>query len=260
LGKSVLSDKIIPSFTEPATDNVTPPSISDCNPSPTLLPVHREVVEALADNTPSGSSTPSTPAEDLSFTKFVQRLAKSGSDKGLFIQKLYAQFMEPIAENAAAEQANSEGERVHLEGSDSEEDSANQSSEGSGQQYVMGVLALAAPSLMNERTAVVIPIEGPPVDVDMSQEGLGSQVIDEMETDAPVIMPRDQTQRVPSRNSSSLASQANNNDRMEDRAISLTSTRNLSGTNLNSIDSFVVLDNDNIYSRVLEMGVDPSTF
>jgi hypothetical protein len=87
LGKSVLSDNIIPSFTEPATDNVTPPSISDCNPSPTLLPVHREVVEALAANAPSGSSTPSTPAEDLSCTKFVQRLAKSGSDKGLFIQK-----------------------------------------------------------------------------------------------------------------------------------------------------------------------------
>jgi hypothetical protein len=124
----------------------------------------------------------------------------------------------------------------------------------------MGVLALAALSLENGRSAVVIPIEGPPVDVDMSQEGLGSQVIDEMETDVPVIMPRDQTQRVPARNSSRLAAQNNINDRMEDRAISLTSTRNLSGTNLNSVNSFVVLDNDNIYSRVLEMGVDPSTF
>jgi hypothetical protein len=133
LGKSVLSDNIIPSFTEPATATVTPPSNSDCNPSPTLLPVHREVVEALAANAPSGSSTPSAPVEDLSFTKFVQKLAKSGSDKGLFIQKQYAQFMEPIAENAAAEQDNSEGERVDLEGSDSEEDSANQSSESSGQ-------------------------------------------------------------------------------------------------------------------------------
>jgi hypothetical protein len=103
------------------------------------LPVHREVVEALAANAPSGSSTPSAPVEDLSFTKFVQNLAKSGSDKGFFIQKQYAQFMEPIVENAAAEQDNSKGERVDLEGSDSEEDNANQSSEGSGQQYVMGV-------------------------------------------------------------------------------------------------------------------------
>jgi hypothetical protein len=41
--------------------------------------------------------------------------------------------MEPIVENTAVEQANSEGERVDLEGSDSEEDSANQSSEGSSQ-------------------------------------------------------------------------------------------------------------------------------
>jgi hypothetical protein len=133
-----------------------------------MLPVHREVVEALAANAPSGSSTPSFPVEDLSFTKFVQNLAESGSDKGFFIQKQYAQFMEPIAENAAAEQDNSEGERVDLEGSDSNEDSANQSSEGSGQQYVMGVLALAAPSLEHERAAVVIPAEGPTVDVDMS--------------------------------------------------------------------------------------------
>jgi hypothetical protein len=123
LGKSVLYENVIPSFTESATTIVTPPSTTDCNPSPTMLPVHREVVDALAANAPSGSSTPSAPVEDLSFTKFVQKLAKSGSDKGLFIQKQYAQFMEPIAENAAAEQENSEGERVDLEGSDSDKDS-----------------------------------------------------------------------------------------------------------------------------------------
>jgi hypothetical protein len=259
LGENVISENISPRVSESNTATV-PSSIDNCNPCPTLLPVHREVVDALAANAPSGSSTPSTPAEDLYFTKFVQKLAKSGSDKGLFIQKQYAQLMEPIAENEEAEQENSEGERVDLEGSDSEEDSTNQSSEGSGQQYVMGVLALAAPSLENERTAVVIPIEGPPVDVDMSQEGLGSQVIDEMETNVPVIMPRDQTQRMPSRNSTRLATQTNINDRVEDRAISLASTRNLSGTNLNSENSFAVLDNDNIYSRVLEIGVDPNTF
>jgi hypothetical protein len=50
-----------------------------------------------AANAPIGSSTPSAPVEDLSFTKFIQNLAKSGSEKGFFIQKQYAQFMEPIA-------------------------------------------------------------------------------------------------------------------------------------------------------------------
>jgi hypothetical protein len=262
LGKAVLVDTKVPSskFVESASDPTNQPSNSACNPNPDLLPVHREVVEALAANAPSGSYISSAPIDDLSFTKFVQNLAKSGSDKGFYIKKQYAQFMEPIAKNVAAEQDNSEGERVDLEGSDSEDDSANQSSEGSGQQYVMGVLALTAPSLENEWSAVVSPVEGPHVDVDLSQEGLGSQVIDEMETNAPVTMARGTNQGLPSRNSSRLASQANINERMEDRARSLTSNRNLSGTNLNSKNSFVVLDNDYIYSKVLEMGVDPSTF
>jgi hypothetical protein len=164
--------------------------------------------------------------------------------------------MEPIAEDIAAEEDNSARERVDLEGSDS----TNQSSDGSGQQHVMGVLALAAPSLENEHSAVIIPVDGPPVDVDLSQEGLGSQVIDEMETDIPVAAARETHQGLPSRNSSRLATQPNINDKMEDRARSMASNINLSGTNLNSENSFSIHDNDCIYTRVLEMGVDPSTF
>jgi hypothetical protein len=261
LGKEVWND--VETDKLKANTPVSTPNLAannSCSPIPDLLPVHREVVEALAANAPSGSSLPTAPAEDISFTRFVQKLAKSGSDKGIFIQKQYAQFMEPIVENVAAEQDNSEGERVDLEGSESDDDSANQSSDGSGQQYVMGVLALAAPSLENERTAVVIPVEGPPVEVELSQEGLGSQVIDEMETDVPVNTSRDTNQRVPLRNSSRLASQDNVHERIDERARSLASNRNLSGTNLTSDNSFAVLDNDCIYSRVLEMGVDPRTF
>jgi hypothetical protein len=47
---------------------------------------------------------------------------------------------------------------------------------------------------------------------------------------------------------------------VEDRAIQQASTRNLEGTNLTSHNSFALLDNDDIYCRTLEMGVDPSSF
>jgi hypothetical protein len=57
-----------------------------------------------------------------------------------------------------------------------------------------------------------------------------------------------------------LASQDNVHERIDERARSLASNRNPSGTNLTSENSFAVLDNDCIYSRVLEMGVDPRTF
>ena len=38
------------------------------------------------------------------------------------------------------------------------------------------------------------------------------------------------------------------------------SNRNLEGTNLSVSNSFAMLDDDNIYNRALEMGVDPSSF
>jgi hypothetical protein len=47
---------------------------------------------------------------------------------------------------------------------------------------------------------------------------------------------------------------------VEDRARQNTASRNLSGTNLNSSNYFSVLDNDSIYTRALEMGIDSSSF
>jgi hypothetical protein len=123
----------------------------------------------------------------------------------------------------------------------------------------MGVLALAAPSLEHEHTAVILPMEGPISDIDCSQEGLGSQVIDDMETDVPIPDTRC-SQRDRTRTSDRIAAQPDAHARVEDRARQNTASRNLSGTNLNSSNSFSVLDNESIYTRALEMGIDPSSF
>jgi hypothetical protein len=167
--------------------------------------------------------------------------------------------MEPIVEKSTAEEEDPSGERVNLEGSESEEESTDQSVGNDGQGYVMGVLALAAPSLEHEHTAVILPMEGPISDIDCSQEGLGSQVIDDMETDVPTHDTRC-FQRDRTRTSDRIAAQPDAHARVEDRARHNIATRNLSGTNLNSSNSFSVLDNDSIYTRALEMGIDPSSF
>jgi hypothetical protein len=175
-------------------------------------------------------------------------------------RKKYKQFMEPIVENAvAAEEEDPSGERVNLEASDSKEESTDQSSGNDGQGYVMGVLALAAPSLEHEHTVVILPMKGPISDIDCSQEGLGSQVIDEMEIDVPNQDTR-LSQRDRTRSSARIAAQPDVHARVEDRARHITATRNFSGTNLNSSNSFSILDNDSIYTRALEMGIDPSSF
>jgi hypothetical protein len=202
------------------------------------------VVESLAANAASGSGSGSEAAnpvnDDQSFTKFVQYHAKSGSDKCLYIQKKYTQFMEPIVENTTAEEEDPSGERVNLEDSKSEEENTDHSAGNDGKGYVMGLLALAAPSLEHEHTPVILPMEGPISDIDCSQEGLGSQVIDEMETDVPTqdtrFSHRDRTRR-----SAKIAAQPDVHGRVEDRARHNTATRNLSGTNLNSSNSFLSL-------------------
>jgi hypothetical protein len=253
---------LLPEF---AQSTVQKAPVTTCtNDSGNLLQtVHREVVESFAANAASGSgSGPVTDipvCDDQSFSKFVQDLAKSGSDKSLYIQKKYKQFMEPIVEIPVAEEDEPSGERVNLEGSESEEESTDQSAGNDGHGYVMGVLALAAPSLEHEHTAVILPMEGPISDIDCSQDGLGSQVIDDMETDVPIPDARF-SQRDRTRTSDRIAAQPDAHTRVEDRARQNTASRNLSGTNLNSSNSFSVLDNESIYTRALEMGIDPSSF
>jgi hypothetical protein len=76
-GKSVMSETSAKMVTAP---NSVPMVCSD-DQANTLQPVHREVINSLAANAASGSSSPASPAVDLSFKKFVQTLASSGSDK-----------------------------------------------------------------------------------------------------------------------------------------------------------------------------------
>jgi hypothetical protein len=121
---------LLPEFAQSTAQKI--PTTTCANDSGSLLqPVHREVVESLAANAASGSgSGPETSipvSDDQSFSKFVQDLTKSGSDKCLYIQKKYKQFMEPLVENSAAEEEDPSSERVNLEGSESEEESTDQS-------------------------------------------------------------------------------------------------------------------------------------
>ena len=121
------------------------------------------------------------------------------------------------------------------------------------------VFALPAPNLETEDTPVVIPVDGAQPEVDSTQEEIGSQPenVNTTEDRTASIY----THRVePSRVSSRLVAQHSVQTRVEDMARSNVAARNLEGTNLNSSNSFAVLDNDDISSRMLEMGVDPASF
>jgi hypothetical protein len=118
----------------------------------------------------------------------------------------------------------------------------------------VAVLALAAPSLEHEHIAIVIPVDGPQPEPDESQEVFCSQVVDALEEDAPVAaIP------IPSRASARQMAANNNTVRIEDIAIQQAASRNLEGTNLSSHNSFAALDNDDIYLRAIEMGINASS-
>jgi hypothetical protein len=84
-GKSVISEKTSERVTAPSAA----PVVCSSDHTNTLQPVHREVINSLAANAASGSSSPASPAVDPSFKKFMQTLASSGSDKSLIFQKKY---------------------------------------------------------------------------------------------------------------------------------------------------------------------------
>jgi hypothetical protein len=212
-------------------------------------------VNALAaDAVPSASqSVPSASQSDPSFQKFLHTLVKSGSDKVFHIQKTYKNQMPVIQKAADDEIISNSAKRVNLEGSESDEESDDINSEGNYVDNSRVVMALGAPSLQHEHTAVIISMDGAQPEDDGGQEDMCSQVEDAVMSEANPIPP-------PPRVSSRLADQGNLADRVEDRARHIASARNLEGTNLSSHNSFSVLDDDNIYARALEMGVDPSSF
>jgi hypothetical protein len=76
-------------------------------------------VEALAPENVGDVETPIIHNADRGFQKFIQHLAKSGSDKRFFIQKNYVQMMDSIMDE------NNEDQQDYEEKGDN--DTSNQS-------------------------------------------------------------------------------------------------------------------------------------
>jgi hypothetical protein len=126
---------------------------------PSLQQVHREVVEALAaDSVPSASQL--VDVNDPKYKKFLHNLMKSGGDKTYYFQKHYKNQMPVIQENSEGVNLSNSAERVNLEGSESDDESVDQEAKEEFVDNRRVVLALGAPSLQHERTAVVIPVDG----------------------------------------------------------------------------------------------------
>jgi hypothetical protein len=189
-----------------------------------LQQVHREVVEAFV---PVDAENLHEDLPDPSYQKFLKSIVDSGSDKSFFILKKYKNVMDPIIETS--EGCTGSGEKVDLGENESDFDSDSEESIDPR----VAVLALAAPSLEHEHTAVVIPVEGPQPESDEPLEAFCSQVVDAVEDDAHVA-----TIPVPSRASARQMAANNNNARIEDIAIHQAAARNLEGTNLSSHNSF----------------------
>jgi hypothetical protein len=166
--------------------------------------------------------------------------------------------LDPIEENVNENNESSE-ELVDYGSSDN--------SQGSDTPYLtqgQGILALAAPSLINERTAVVIPVDGSQPEPE-SQEDPLSQVdnppIDNVSSGGNVSLNAggDQQQPAP-RMSSRIDSMGTHTVRIGARTMGTVESSNIPGTNLNTFNSFALLDDESIMSRALEMGVDPASF
>jgi hypothetical protein len=216
-----------------------------------------EVVEALASlPSHSGASSPSKKAAD-SYKQFLNSLARSNSDKAFTIQKEYKGLLDPIVENKDEDNEPSD-EMIDYGSSDNSQDS-----DGPFLTQGQGVLALAAPSLRDERTAVVIPVDGPQADPDTQEDPL-SQVdnppIDESSGgDIPHTSGGRQQQQVP-RMSARIEATGAHNSRIDVRAVENTEARNIPGTNLNTHNSFSLLADEEILNKALEMGVNSDSF
>ncbi|KAK1643266.1 hypothetical protein QYE76_061071 [Lolium multiflorum] len=116
----------------------------------------------------SAASSSSQMAAD-SYKQFLTSLARSGSDKAFTIQKEYKHLLDPIDENMNEDIGPSD-ELVDYDSSDN-----SQTSDTPYLTQGQGILALAAPSLRDERTAVVIPVDGSQPELDSQEEPL-SQV------------------------------------------------------------------------------------
>jgi hypothetical protein len=114
-----------------------------------------------------------------------------------------------------------------------------------------GILALAAPSPRHESHAVVIPVDGSQPEVECTQEDLVSLVEKSTEDEGGH---QDVCPEAPARRSSRMSNQGGTSTKVADKAAAAAKKKDLSGTSLNTSNSFAVLDDDDIIARALEMG------
>jgi hypothetical protein len=208
------------------------------------------VVAALASAQSNSEDILLTQQNDPSFRKFISELASSNSDKSFHPKKQFGHFLPPIVENVA-ENEDMNDEQVDY-GSGTESGESSQASDMPFIDPGHGILALAAPSLRHERTAVVIPVDGSQPEVECTQEEPASQVDNPTEDEG-----EQQAMQIdaPARRSSRMTSQGSTSTRVDDKAKAAAEKKDLSGTSLNTSNSFAILDDDDIITRALEMGI-----
>jgi hypothetical protein len=208
------------------------------------------VVTALANEQPLTDDFFLAQQKDPSFKKFVGELASSNSDKSFHLRKQFGHFLPPIVENVA-ENEPLDDEQVDY-GDDTESDESNQATDMPFIEPGSGILALAAPSPRHERHAVVIPVDGSQPEVECTQEDPASQVENPTEDEDEH---QDMLFEAPTRRSSRMSNQGGTSTKVADKATAAAKKKDLSGTSLNTSNSFDVLDDDDIIARALEMGV-----
>jgi hypothetical protein len=225
-----------------------------------LSEVHKSVTKAFAPSVLSpGQASSSASAPSSSYAQFLHTLVKSGSDKAFHIQKQYRKELGPILEAVNEEEASEEQVDYDSTESDSAATSVRYINPG------QGVMALAAPTLQ-DRMAVDSPVNDVQVDVDGTQEDPLSQVDNppvletNIDTGANISLHQAGGGPQPSRMSSRIISQDSHSTKIAEKATKIAATRDVSGTNLTSHNSFALLDDDVIHARALEIGVDPKTF
>jgi hypothetical protein len=220
--------------------------------TPVLPEIHKQVVDALASLPSQVGEGPSNQKDDVSYRQFVNSLARSNSDKAFTIQKEYISLLDPIAENVRERSGHSD-ELVDYDSSGN-----SQSSDTPFLSQGQGILALAAPRV--ERTD-----ESSQPDPDTQEDPLSQVDNPPIDAESPgggnlhnAGAGEGQRQH-PSRMSSRIDSLGAHNLRIDTRAMENTNARNIPGTNLNSHNSFALLDHEDILNRALEMGVNSAS-
>jgi hypothetical protein len=221
-----------------------------------LNEVQNDVVTALASTQSNSDNDVLAQHNDPSFKNFINGLASSNSDKSFHLKRQFGHILPPIEENVAENDGLPDEQVDYGSGTESVE-----SSQASDMPFInpgQGFLALAAPSLRHEHTVVVIPVDGSQPEVECTQEELASQVDNPPEDEGN--QQGDMHVDAATRRSSRVTGQGSTSTRIDDKAKAAAEKKDLSGTSLNTSNSFHVLDDDDINARALEMDVSHDSF